>query len=375
MNKIVYEVYLSKSILNVHKHVNGGWFWDKYTAFPYKGCEWGCEYCYSREEKYQPHKNTKDLQTLKLSDPFSQYIKVKKDSPKILARQLKNKLKDLIYLDNYQPIENKYRYARKMLEVCLKLGFPVFVNEKSPVLLQDLDILQKIAKKTYLNVGWSIITTKDDNIRLAFEPKAPPVKNRFEAMKKLASKGIYTGIVFMPILPFIYDTEENIRNVIKKTKECGGRYVLDGGLSLWGYCGKHFYKVLAKYDSNLVKKYKELYRTETSQALYYAKVHKLVLKYCKKHKLDAFISRPISSYPKDLQINKKIAANFYFKARELSLSGQRGFKEWAYRKAAWALDDLEKSIDEIYKNEGIKGITNIKGVGKSIAAQIEQFIK
>ena len=132
-----------------------------------------------------------------------------------MLKALKNKPRDLIYLDNYQPIDSQYQYTRKMLEVCFELGFPVFVNEKSSMILRDLDVLKKINKKSYLNVGWSIITTKDDETRKIFEPKAPLVKARFEAMKKLAENKILTGTVFMPILPFIYDDERNIEAVIK----------------------------------------------------------------------------------------------------------------------------------------------------------------
>lgn len=375
MTKISYRLYKTRHILNIHGHVDGGWFWDKYTAFPYAGCEWGCEYCYWRDEKYNPHKLSRDSEILKFDDPFSEYIKIKEDAPRLLRKALKNKPRDLIYLDNYQPIEAKYRYVRKMLKVCLDLSFPVFINEKSPTLLKDLDILKKLSQKSYLNVGWSIITTKDDKVRSIFEPKAPPVATRFKAMEKLAQNGIMTGTVFMPILPFIYDGEKNIEAVIKRTKECGGQYILDGGLTLWGYCGRHFYKVLKRHKPNLVAKYKNLYKTKTSQADYYAKVHRRVLKFCQKYQLTPYIPRPVSFYPKNLQINKKIAEKFYLKARELQLSGQGGFKEWAYRKAAWALDDLEKSIKEIYQKEGMEGLLKIKGIGKNLAGQIEEFLK
>lgn len=175
-----------------------------------------------------------------------------------------------------------------MLEVCLELGFPVFINEKSPMLLRDIDVLKKINKKSYLNVSWSIITTKDDETRRIFEPKAPPVQTRFEAMKKLAKENILTGTIFMPILPFIYDDEKNIDAVIKRTKECGGQYVLDAGLTLWGYCGIYFYKVLENHNPDLVPKYKKLYSNSKLLADQTAKVHEAVLKYCQKYKIRSF---------------------------------------------------------------------------------------
>jgi DNA repair photolyase len=166
----MYKIYKTKTILNPHKNSDGGWFWDKYLAFPYLGCEWGCSYCYWRDEKYNPHKTSRDKEVLRFDDAFSQYIKVKENAPELLKKALKNKPKDLIYLDNYQPIDTQYHYAKKMLEVCLELRFPVFVNEKSPMILQDLNILKKIGKNSHLNVGWSIITTKDGETRLLFGP-------------------------------------------------------------------------------------------------------------------------------------------------------------------------------------------------------------
>ncbi len=243
------------------------------------------------------------------------------------------------------------------------------------MVLRDLDILKKINEKSYLNVGWSIITADDDETRSLFEPKAPSVASRFEAMKTLFENKILTGTIFMPILPFIYDSRENIESVVKKTKECGGQYVLASGLTLFGYCKNYFYKTLEKYNPELISKYDELYKNPKLLAEQEKRIHQLVLDYCKKYELTPYIKRPISFYPANLQINKKIAEKFYYKARELQLSGENSYKEWAYRKAAWSLDELGRGIDEIYNEQGINGIMQIKGVGKSIGGEIEEFLE
>ncbi len=371
----MHKTYKAKSILNVHKHCDGGWFWIKYSASPYVGCEYGCEYCYSREEKYNPYRASTDPEVLNLSDPFSEYIRVKENAPELLRKELKNKPRDLIYLDNYQPIDAEYRYARKMLEVCFDLDFPVFINEKSLMLLRDLDVLGKISKRSYLNVGWSIISTEDDEAKSIFEPKTPSFPARFEAMQKLAKNGILTGTVFMPILPFIYDDNTNIEAVVKKTKESGGQYVLEAGLTLTGHCKKHFYKALEKYDPALMAEFDKLYEKPDLLTQQNWKIHQSTLKYCQKYGLTPYIPRPAEIYPKELQINKRVAERFYLEARELQISGQESHREWAYRKAAWSLDDLKEGIKDIFQKRGIKGLLEIEGIGKSLTNRIIEHLE
>ena len=310
-----------------------------------------------------------------MEDPFSEYIKIKKDAPDLFRKAIGKKPKDLIYLDSYQPVENKYGYCRKILEACLDLAFPIFINEKSPLLLKDLDILKEINKKTYVNVGWSIIASENDEIFSTFEPNNPSPDSRFESMRVLSNNNILTGTVFMPILPYIYDTEDNIEGIIKKTAANGGKYILDGGLTLNGYCKSYFFNFLEKYDSSLIEKYELLFSNDKLYSQVNIKTHKIVSKYCQKYKLQNHITRPIDYFPIEYQINKKVSEKLFLKAREIQLEGRERYKEWAYRKAAREIDELDESISTIYINEGLKGLLKINGVGKSIAMEIEKLIK
>ncbi len=370
----MYEVYKAQSILNVHKHCDGGWFWSKYSASPYTGCEFGCTYCYARQMKYNPYKTPSQSTLVPMQDEFSEHIKIKQNAIELFKRQLSKQPKDLINLDSHQPVDAKYGYARQMLEVCADLEFPVFVNEKSPLLLRDLDVLEKIGKTSHLNVGWSIIGTEDDAVKAAFEPKSPSFKARFEAMHKLSEHGIFTGTVFMPILPFLYDTEDHIEKVVKKTKESGGKYVLEGGLTLAGQCKTYFYQALAAFDSQLIPKYDELYSNPKHITQEIARIHNIVAENCQKQGLTPYIPRAVGFYPKEQQINRKIAEKFYLEAREMQLSGAGGYREWAYRKAAWALDDLVRSVEDIFCHKGLEGLKAIQGIGDSLAKKIEACI-
>jgi len=368
MKTVIYKEYEPSSVLNVHKHVDGGWFWDKYSAFPYMGCYYGCEYCYWRDEKY--NRLAKEPEAAGLDDPFSQYIKIKRNAADSLRKSLVNKPREIIYLDSYQPIESKYRLARKMLEVCADMNFPVFINEKSPLLLKDLEVLTKIGRESYLNVGFSIVFSEDERAKKTFESYTPTISSRFEAMKRLSNEGIIVGTVFMPILPFISDTDENVKAIVRKTKEAGGSYVLDGGLTLRGYCGTRFYRFLREYDESLVPKYERLYSDQKVLGKHYASSHELVKKYCRKYGLENHIKRPMNFYPKEIQTNKKLAEYFYLKSREIMMTEGMGFKQFAFLRAAWTLDSLTEDVREIFEKSGTKGLLKLKGIGKKMADKI-----
>lgn len=363
--EIIYKKYSPKSVLNEHKRIDGGWFWTKYTAFPYMGCYYGCEYCYWRYEKY----NHLIKESPDLKDAFSQYIKIKTNAVELLKKQLKNKPKELIYVDSYQPIESKYKLARKMLEVCHELKFPVFINEKSPLLLKDLDVLKKLSSN-YLNVGWSIVFSKDNNAKKHFESRTPSIKERFKAMKKLSSEGILTGTVAMPILPLICDSQENIKNLVKNTKRAGGTYVLDAGLTLKGYCKTHYYKFLKEYDAKLVSKYKKLYSDSEAYNTLYARTHHLFKKYCKKYKLLNYIPRPNADTD-----NKRLAEKFYVKSRDVMMTQGQGYKQFAYLKTARIIDALKSDVKELYKTQGRKGLMKIKGISEKMSEEIIQQLE
>jgi len=124
-------------------------------------------------------------------------------------------------------------------------------------------------------------------------------------------------------LPFIYDDEKKIEAIIKETKDCGGQYILESSLTLKGYCKQHFFKALEKYDPALIMEYNKLYDSQDLFIQHSRKTHQSVLKYCQKYGLTPYIPRPIEIYPKELQINKKIAERFYLESRELQISGSR----------------------------------------------------
>jgi DNA repair photolyase len=368
MRDLILKEYAPRSILNVHKHIDGGWFWDKYSAFPYMGCFYGCEYCYWRDEKY--NRLTKDPEAMSLTDPFAQLIKVKVNAPGLLRQALQTKSKEIIYLDSYQPIEAKYRLVRAMLQICAELNFPVFINEKSPLILQDQDILKRISQRGYVNVGLSIAFSQDNSGKKTFESRTSSINSRFTTMKTLSQHEIITGTIFMPVLPFISDDEAEIKTIVKQTRDSGGRYVLEGGLTLNGYCKTHFLKFLANYDKSLVNKYERLYSDKEKLQAYFATTHRLVKHYCEAYGLANHIVRPVNFYPKEIQGNKRIAEQLYLKSREMVMAEGRSYKQLAYLKAAWSVDLLTENIYRLFEKKGKKGLIALKGIGDTMSETI-----
>jgi DNA repair photolyase len=360
-----YVPYRPKRILNVHKHVDG-WFWLKYTADPYLGCEHGCEYCYARESKYCPYDSP---------DLFSQRIKIKENAAELLDKELKKRKIDLIDPGFYQPVDKKFRMMRKMLEVCLKYGFPVLIIEKSPLILQDLDILQEINKKSWAGVMWSFSEYKSRKATRVFERNTPTPEVRLKAMNKLASAGIQQGASFMPILPFITDDEENLEGTIKAVRDNGGEYIVAGGLTLSDAQKQRYLSLVKKEFSNVYKNYLSMYQGSYGPfGEYYSNLYSKIMKICQKHKIPDRMPRPISFFPEKVKANKKVAEYLHNQAFEIQNKEGNSYRFWAHLKAAWGVDEMLEDIRVLYNSLGVKGLEKIPGVGKGISEKIEREI-
>ena len=174
----------------------------KYCINPYVGCAHACRYCYATfMKRFTGH-----------LEPWGSFVDVKINAPEVLRRELKRAEKGGIILssvtDPYQPLEAKYQITRKCLEVLTLFQFPVDILTKSPLVLRDIDIISRLKDA---EVGITI-TTDDERIRKIFEPKAPTVHVRIEALKKLHETGIKTYAFIGPVLPM---NPENLSRQVK----------------------------------------------------------------------------------------------------------------------------------------------------------------
>jgi len=367
--RVSFVPYRPKTILNKHKRADH-WFWTRYSAYPYLGCQHGCEFCYCREQKYSPYEDPSD---------FAYLIKVKENAPDLLRHALSRTPVDLIFTGDYQPAERKFGLSRKMLDVCHELGFPVFVLERSPRVLDDLDLLQAIHEKARVVVAFSIISTPDSpNYErvCAMEHLAPRAEKRFEAMEKLATAGIPTGTVAMPLLPGLCDDAATLESIVRWTAEHGGQFVLASGLTLSDQQKDYFFKVLGERFPDLLATYQRIFPPKSYGPVGdgWRETALRVRESSAKYGIPDRMPRPI--IPGDKRaLNRRIVEWLANKVYTLELERAPNYQVWAYRKAAWAVEDLEQDIGLIYQTMGFKGLKNIPNIGEKLGGEIAALIE
>jgi DNA repair photolyase len=171
---------------------------------PYRGCEHGCVYCFARP--------THAYLGLSAGLDFESKLFVKPDAPALLERELSAKgytprtIAIGTNTDPYQPIERKYGVMRGILEVLERAGHPVGIVTKSSLVLRDLDILARMAKRGLAKVALSV-TTLDPKLARTMEPRAATPPRRLEALRQLARAGVPTTVMVAPVVPAINDAE------------------------------------------------------------------------------------------------------------------------------------------------------------------------
>jgi DNA repair photolyase len=191
---------------------------------PYRGCEHGCVYCFARP--------THAYLGLSPGLDFESKLFVKPDAPELLERELSapNYEPRTIAIgtntDPYQPIERRYQVMRRILEVLDKAGHPVGIVTKSALVLRDLDILARMAKRNLVRVALSV-TTLDPELARTMEPRASTPPRRLEALRQLSAAGIPASVMVAPVIPAINDSEiERILEAASAAGVQGAGYVI-----------------------------------------------------------------------------------------------------------------------------------------------------
>jgi len=366
---VAYQPYRARRILNRHKRPDS-WFWTAYSAHPYVGCSHACHFCYCREEKYAHGQDPAE---------FGQVVRVKENAAELLRQELSRVKVDVVAVGDWSAAERRFRLSRRMLEAILERGFPASILERSPFVLRDMDLIQAIHQKARAVVFFSIVITPEsphyDAVR-RIENHAPPGASRFKAMERFARAGIPTGTCMMPVLPGLCDDDANLEAVVRWTKEHGGTFVLVAGLTLKDQQRAYWMETLAQEYPGLVPLYEKLYPVGKSYGPagdYWGPLARRVAEYCQKHGIPDRMPRPIIPGDKHAT-NKRLAEYLADEVYRMELRNEPGHRVWAYRKASWALEELEPDVRAVYETMGRKGLESIEGVGPKLAGVIETWL-
>ena len=226
------------------------WFNYDYNMNLYRGCSHGCIYCDSRSQCYG---------IINFDE-----IEVKTNAIEILERELKKKRKSVIIgigamSDPYNPREGKEALTRRSLELILKYQHGIVITTKSDLIIRDIDIIVEINKSQPVLCVFSINTT-DDKLAAKTEPNVAKPSVRFNAIRELTHKGINTGALLMPVLPFITDSNENIKNIIEASHKAGVKFIYPSfGVTLRGNQRNYFYEKLDLNFPGLSEIYKKTF--------------------------------------------------------------------------------------------------------------------
>ncbi len=214
----------------------------------YRGCTHGCIYCDSRSTCYQ-------------MDHAFEDVAVKRNAPELLEDALRRKRRRCMIgtgsmCDPYLPLERETCLTRRCLEVIGRYGFGVSVLTKSDLILRDLDLLKHINAQTKA-VVCTTFTTFDENLCRILEPHVCTTRKRFEMLDIMRQNGIHTGVWLCPILPFINDTEENLRGLLDYCFAAGVEVIVNFGMGVTLRDGdrQYFYKQLDAHFPGLKERY------------------------------------------------------------------------------------------------------------------------
>lgn len=218
----------------------------------YRGCTHGCIYCDSRSVCYGMEHLFED-------------VEVKENAPQLLEQALRSKRRKCMIgtgamSDPYNHHEEELHLTRRCLELIDRYEFGLAIQTKSTRILRDLDLLKSINSKAKCVVQMTL-TTYDEELCRIVEPDVSTTKERFEALMTLREAGIPTMVWMSPILPFLNDTEENIRGILDYCVRAGVKGVILFGMGLTLREGdrEYYYAALDRHFPGLKQRYVRTY--------------------------------------------------------------------------------------------------------------------
>ena len=210
--------------------------------------------------------------------------------------------------DTYNPEEIKHKITRQALQLIAKYNYGVSIDTKSNLILRDIDILKEINKKNNVIIKMTI-TTPNDELSKIIEPHVCKSSKRFQAIKELSENGIFVGIMINPVLPFITDKEEDIKQLVLLAHQNGAKFIQTYmGMTLRDSQREHYYQILDKHFPNLKEKYIKTYGNKYNCTAPNAqKLYKVFTEECNKYGILYNMKDIIKAYKKEIKENKQIS--------------------------------------------------------------------
>ncbi len=248
---VEYQELPARSLLNRCSSPRMPFHW---TINPYRGCEFGCRYCYARY--------THEFMELRQPEDFEDKIFAKRFSPRALREELKRvRAGEEIAIgtatDPYQPAERRFKITGGVVAVLAGVeGHRLSITTKSDLVVRDIDLLQRIARANVLHVNITI-TTLDAGLARLLEPRAPRPDLRLSAIRRLAESGLSVGVFPNPIMPLLTDSERSLDALAFAAAAAGAQYFGGGVLFLKPCAQAVFLPLLGRHFPHLARRYRE----------------------------------------------------------------------------------------------------------------------
>jgi DNA repair photolyase len=275
-NKINIPQIPAKTIVSAY--TTDGWFGTNYTMNIYKGCCHGCIYCDSRSECYRIENFDTVRAKMNALDVISYDLRSKRKKGTVITGSMS---------DPYNPYERECELSRGALKLIDYYKFGICIDTKSDLVVRDIDILQNISDHSSAFVNFTV-TTADDDLCLKIEQSVCPTSKRIAAVKKMTAAGITCGILLMPILPYINDTESNIISIVKMAADAGVKWIYAGndfGVTLRQNQREHYYNKIDELFPGVKIKYIKAYGDRYHCAVPNLRLFDVFVNECRKYNI------------------------------------------------------------------------------------------
>jgi DNA repair photolyase len=245
-----YRPLFPRSVLNENPNPD---LFFRWTINPYRGCEFGCGYCFARyTHTFLDERGTED---------FERRVYVKVSAARVLAQEVTpERLRGRpialgTATDPYQPAETQFGVTRSTLEVLSRCpDLDLSITTKSPLVLRDLDLLRAIARTRRLRVNVSLTTLQPALARI-LERRAPSPRRRLETIRRLAEGGVPVSVFVMPILPGITDHPDDLLRLLRAARSAGATGAHSGLVHLGEVAMRTFRPILERHFPHLAAEY------------------------------------------------------------------------------------------------------------------------